>query len=220
MNALSFSPTPQNFLQHPMLQTFLPEQYRKDLKLVHFQEGQAICHQDQELTVLTFVLEGKVKVVRKLFNGKEYILGIQGAPTLIGDIELLTGQTVVSSVIAIDETWCAQLPLLNKEALLADPLFLYRVGQGLATSLYQQNIQAAVNVGYSVKERLASHILSIEHDGYFQLELHILADSFGTSYRHLLRTIKELLTDGAIEKRGKSYFICQASQLENLRIHQ
>ncbi|MGZ7142626.1 Crp/Fnr family transcriptional regulator, partial [Streptococcus pyogenes] len=84
--------------------------------------------------------------------------------------------------------------------------------------LYLQNIQAASNIGYSVKERLATHILSIENEGKFQLELHLLPDSFGTSYRHLLRTIKDFLEEKTIAKERKNYHILQRKTLEKLRI--
>ena len=165
------------------------------------------------------MVKGKVKIVRRLFNGKDYILDISSQPNLIGDIELLTGQAIVSSVIALEKVWVVQLPLSNRQELLSDPTFLYMVGKGLASSLYQQNIQAASNIGYSVKERLATHILSIENQGHFQLELHLLADSFGTSYRHLLRTIKDFLEKKIISKQGKNYQICDRKILEKLRIH-
>ena len=171
------------------------------------------------MTALSLVVKGKVKIVRRLFNGKDYILDISSQPNLIGDIELLTGQAIVSSVIALEKVWVVQLPLSNRQELLSDPTFLYMVGKGLATSLYQQNIQAASNIGYSVKERLATHILSIENQGHFQLELHLLADSFGTSYRHLLRTIKDFLEKNIISKQGKNYQICDRKTLEKLRIH-
>lgn len=206
------------YLASPQIRQVFPESYRSQLRLVSYEAGQAICQQEDQLTDLSLVLEGKVKIVRKLFNGKEYILDISSTPNLIGDVELLTGQQIVSSVIALEKVWVVQLPLHNRQELLKDANFLYKVGKGLATSLYLQNIQAASNIGYSVKERLATHILSIEHQDSFHLELILLADSFGTSYRHLLRTIKVFLEEKLIAKDGKNYQILQRKALEKLRI--
>lgn len=208
----------QKFLDSPQIHQVFPKSYHSQLRLVTYQAGQAICHQEDHLAALSLVVTGKVKIVRKLFNGKDYILDISSSPNLIGDIELLTGQRIVSSVIALEKVWVVQLPLHNRQQLLKDATFLYKVGKGLATSLYLQNIQAASNIGYSVKERLATHILSIENEGKFQLELHLLADSFGTSYRHLLRTIKDFLEEKTIAKEGKNYHILQRKTLEKLRI--
>lgn len=209
----------QDFLARPEIRQVFPDHYQKQLRLVVYGADEAICQQDDQLTALSLVVKGKVKIVRRLFNGKDYILDISTHPNLIGDIELLTGQAIVSSVIALDKVWVVQLPLSNRQELLSDSTFLYMVGKGLATSLYQQNIQAASNIGYSVKERLATHILSIENQGHFQPELHLMADSFGTSYRHLLRTIKDFLEKNIISKQGKNYQICDRKILEKLRIH-
>lgn len=208
----------QDYLTSPHIRQVFPESYHSQLRLVTYDSGEAICQQEDQLTALSLVMEGKVKIVRKLFNGKDYILEISESPNLIGDIELLTGQEIVSSVIALEKVWVVQLPLHNRQELLRDATFLYMVGKGLATSLYLQNIQAASNVGYSVKERLATHILSIESENHFQLEINLLADSFGTSYRHLLRTIKDLLEKEIIGKDGKNYHILQRNALEKLRI--
>ena len=209
----------QDILARPEIRQVFPDHYQKQLRLVVYGADEAICQQDDQLTALSLVVKGKVKIVRRLFNGKDYILDISTHPNLIGDIELLTGQAIVSSVIALDKVWVVQLPLSNRQELLSDSTFLYMVGKGLATSLYQQNIQAASNIGYSVKERLATHILSIENQGHFQPELHLMADSFGTSYRHLLRTIKDFLEKNIISKQGKDYQICDRKTLEKLRIH-
>ena len=209
----------QDILARPEIRQVFPDHYQKQLRLVTYRADEAICQQDDQLTALSLVVKGKVKIVRRLFNGKDYILDISTHPNLIGDIELLTGQAIVSSVIALDKVWVVQLPLSNRQELLSDSTFLYMVGKGLATSLYQQNIQAASNIGYSVKERLATHILSIENQGHFQPELHLMADSFGTSYRHLLRTIKDFLEKNIISKQGKDYQICDRKTLEKLRIH-
>ena len=101
------------------------------------------------------------------------------------------------------------------EELLKDPLFLLKLGQGLAHSLYRQNLKAATNLSYSAKEQLATHILAVEHQGNFQLELATLADSFGISYRHLLRVIHGFIKAGIISKNKPNYQIINWKQLQD-----
>lgn len=205
---------PTEWVEDYQLEKIFPKHYFPYLKVLHFPAGTDICQQGQELTGIFYIVSGKIKIVRRLFNGKEHILAIQDKPTLIGDIELLTNQTVVSSVTTLENTWCLQLPLTNKKAeLLSDPLFLLKLGQGLAQALYTQNIRAATNISYGVKERLATHILAIEHHGQFQLELTTLADSFGISYRHLLRVISRFVKEGVIIKDKPHYHIANWQQL-------
>lgn len=201
------------------IESIFPKHYFDFLRLIKVPAGEIICHQDESLTALSYFVKGKIKIVRRLFNGKEYILDIQNHPTLIGNIELLTGSPTVSSVIALEESWIIQLPLKNHlNELLNDSTFLLKLGQGVAKALYSQNIKAATNLTYTVKERLATHILAIEEDGVFKPELSSLADSFGVSYRHLTRVLQELTQLGILEKQKPYYRITDRLQLEKWQI--
>ena len=112
----------------------------------------------------------------------------------------MTNQPAGSSVIALEEVQAVQLPLNNKEELLKDPVFLYQIGRNLAMALHKQGITASTNASYSVKERLATHILNSEEENIFQFSPSIFASRFGTIYRHLQRVIKQYIDHGIIEK--------------------
>lgn len=200
----------------PQLDQVFPP-YLDQLQKVTFQKNDYICTQGKAITELTYILSGKVKIVRSLFNGKEHILEMLNQPQIFGDVELMTNQPAGSSVIALEEVQAVQLPLNNKEELLKDSVFLYQIGHNLAMALHKQGITASTNASYSVKERLATHMLSIEEEGVFQLSPSILAASFGTSYRHVQRVIKQFIDQGIIEKEAfKTYRILQRQTLEKL----
>lgn len=204
---------------HQELENIFPHYYFDKLNCNKIPAGQAICQQGEQLTKLTYFVKGKIKIVRRLFNGKEHILDIKNQPTVIGDIELFTNQLVVSSVVALEDSYVIELPLeVIQKKLLSDSTLLLKLGQGLAQALYHQNIRASTNLSYTVKERLSTHILAIEHDGEFCLELATLADSFGISYRHLIRVIHELIHANIISKEKKRYRILQRQKLETWRI--
>ena len=201
----------------PQLDQVFPPPYLYQLQKVTFQKNDYICTQGKAITELTYILSGKVKIVRSLFNGKEHILEMLNQPQIFGDVELMTNQPAGSSVIALEEVQAVQLPLNNKEELLKDPVFLYQIGHNLAMALHKQGITASTNASYSVKERLATHMLSIEEEGVFQLSPSILAASFGTSYRHVQRVIKQFIDQGIIGKEAfKTYRILQRQTLEKL----
>ena len=129
----------------------------------------------------------------------------------------MTNQPAGSSVIALEEVQAVQLPLNNKEELLKDPVFLYQIGRNLAMALHKQGITASTNASYSVKERLATHILNSEEENIFQLSPSILASGFGTSYRHVQRVIKQFIDQRIIEKEAfKTYRILERQTLEKL----
>lgn len=198
-----------------MTRSFHP--YLNQLQKVTFQKNDYICTQGQAITELTYILSGKVKIVRSLFNGKEHILETLNQPQILGDVELMTNQPAGSSVIALEEVQAVQLPLNNKEELLKDPVFLYQIGRNLAMALHKQGITASTNASYSVKERLATHILNSEEENIFQLSPSILASRFGTSYRHVQRVIKQFIDQGIIEKEAfKTYRILERQTLEKL----
>ena len=202
---------------HPQLEQVFSAPYLSQLQKVTFQKGNYICTQGQDITELTYILSGRVKIVRSLSNGKEHILEMPQQPQLLGDVELMTNQLAGSSVIALEEVQAAQLPLNNKEELLKDPVFLYQIGRNLAMALHKQGITASTNASYSVKERLATHILNSEEENIFQLSPSILASRFGTSYRHVQRVIKQFIDQGIIEKEAfKTYRILERQTLEKL----
>ena len=207
----------RNHTIHPQLGQVFSASYLSQLQKVTFQKGDYICTQGQAITELTYILSGRVKIVRSLSNGKEHILEMPQQPQLLGDIELMTNQLADSSVIALEEVQAVQLPLNNKEALLKDPVFLYQIGRNLAMALHKQGITASTNASYSVKERLATHILNSEEENIFQLSPSILASRFGTSYRHVQRVIKQFIDQGTIEKEAfKTYRILEKQTLEKL----
>ena len=207
----------RNHTIHPQLEQVFSASYLSQLQKVTFQKGDYICTQGQAITELTYILSGRVKIVRSLSNGKEHILEMPQQPQLLGDVELMTNQLAGSSVIALEEVQAVQLPLNNKEALLKDPVFLYQIGRNLAMALHKQGITASTNASYSVKERLATHILNSEEENIFQLSPSILASRFGTSYRHVQRVIKQFIDQGIIEKEAfKTYRILERQTLENL----
>ena len=207
----------RNHTIRPQLDQVFPHPYLNQLQKVTFQKNDYICTQGQAITELTYILSGKVKIVRSLFNGKEHILETLNQPQILGDVELMTNKPAGSSVIALEEVQAVQLPLNNKEELLKDPVFLYQIGRNLAMALHKQGITASTNASYSVKESLATHILNSEEENIFQLSPSILASRFGTSYRHVQRVIKQFIDQGIIEKEAfKTYRILERQTLEKL----
>lgn len=120
----------ENYCQDYCLETIFPKHYFKDLQVITLTAGQPVCKQGEQLEYLHYIVKGRFKIVRRLFNGKEHILDIKTKPTLIGDIELLTNRQIVSSVIALEDLTVIQLSLKGrKEKLLTDATFLLKLSQ-------------------------------------------------------------------------------------------
>lgn len=206
----------QKYFKKYNIERFFPPSYCKFLILGEFQRGEVICQQGQKLGGLYFFAEGKIKIVHTLANGKENILDIREKACIIGEIEFMVDQPVVSSVVALKKTRVVYLPTEGRrEELLQDAKFLYNVSRWLAEELYQLDISSTVNVIYSVKERLALHIMAKQRDGRFSLELGTLADSMGTSYRHLLRVINQFIEEEVIKREKNYYQVLDFRKLNN-----
>ena len=98
---------------HPQLEQVFSAPYLSQLQKVTFQKGNYICTQGQDITELTYILSGRVKIVRSLSNGKEHILEMPQQPQLLGDVELMTNQLAGSSVIALEEVQAAADDVLS-----------------------------------------------------------------------------------------------------------
>lgn len=197
------------------VENFFPDYCVSHLQLLLFDKGETLCTQGHALNHLYVTLTGSVKIMRRLADGKEHILETHRGSTLVGDIEFLTNELAVASVIMLEESYVVQLSLSQKERLLNDATFLYQLGNRLASNFYQQNIRTTTNISYSVKERLATYILEVaDQDGNFTLDLSLLADVFGTSYRHMHRVLNQLVTIGCFERTAfKRYHILDKNKL-------
>ncbi len=205
----------KQYLTEDPLKDFLPKQYQDFLFLAEYRSGEPICQQGASLETLYFFVHGKIKIIRTLPSGKEYVLDIRENPCILGEIEFMTLQPLVSSVVTMKKSLVIHFPIAGRrETLMHDAGFLYRIGRCLALELYQLDAIASVNVLCTVKERLGMYILSVQKDGWFSLELSALADAFGTSYRHLLRVVNLFLEKGFIEKVKNTYHILDEAGLK------
>ena len=68
-------------------------------------------------------------------------------------------------------------------------------------ALHKQGITASTNASYSVKERLATHILNSEEENIFQLSPSILASRFGLAIVMYSESSNNLSTRELLKKR-------------------
>ena len=69
--------TLEKYIQEYQLERIFPKHYFDKLQIRELAAGDAICHQGEALTALSYFAKGKLKIVRRLFNGKEHILDIK-----------------------------------------------------------------------------------------------------------------------------------------------
>ncbi len=72
-----------------------------------------------------------------------------------------------------------------------------------------------INLSLNLEDRVSSYILSIEQNGYFEINLKELSDILGTTYRHLLRILKKFKEMNIISSNGNVYHIEDKEKLSN-----
>lgn len=202
------------------------ESFLERLELVKFNQMEYLCHEEEKLTHLIFLVEGKAKVFRTLANGKSMLISFYEPFEVMGELELLEGRRASSNVQALSNCYALALDMEMARAKLGEDLtFLKFTCRMLAEKLHDLGSSSSVNLYYPLENRLASYILiaaiSIHKEGekeekLFNENLTHLSELMGTSYRHLLRTLNGLCQKKVIKKVEKGYLILSEEMLEEL----
>ena len=108
-----------------------------------------------------------------------------------------------------------------KDNIMNDPKFLYPMLVQVAKKLSHTTIAQAMIATYNLENRLSSYIIhtaSEKFDGklVFNENLVETAELLCTSYRHLLRVLKEFCDRGVLENNKSEYVITDRDKLIEL----
>ena len=198
----------------------------EELELIKFNRAEYLCYEEEKLTHLMFLVEGKAKVFRTLANGKSMLIAFYEPFEVMGEVELLEERTASCTVQALANCFVLAMNMSTARARLEeDPIFLKFACRMLAEKLHQLGSSSSVNLYYPLENRLASYILITavtlkgangKEEKLFNENLTHLSELMGTSYRHLLRTINGLCQKNVITKVEKGYLILSEERLEAL----
>jgi CRP-like cAMP-binding protein len=187
------------------------------LEVVHYRSGEHICRYGDSLTHIYFFLTGKAKVYSLLSNGKSYLHTFYNQFEIIGDVEFVNHLSIKTNIQAITEVYCLLLPLNQcHDTLYNDCKFLRAACSHLANKLDITGQLNSHNLLYPLDERLAAYIINSTTNDLFSENLTYLSELLGTSYRHLLRTLKFFCEKGYLKKEKYGYKIIAPSQLSDL----
>ncbi|NMH68138.1 Crp/Fnr family transcriptional regulator [Bacillus sp. RO3] len=215
---------------HPYIEEFelgalFPEGFRKHLKVYSFEKGDVLFSTGEELDDLYFLTEGKIKIFTHTPEGKLLINRFKRPPALIGDVEYSKGTAVLNSVEAVTDGVFLSVAFSDLARLEQEhPAIMRFLFDTVAHKFYTESHITSMHMLYPVEVRLASYLLSISEAGegtMFHQEMHTsnlmeLAEWIGTSYRHLNRVLKKMVTDGLIERVNGSITIKDLEKLSVL----
>ncbi|WP_180272607.1 cyclic nucleotide-binding domain-containing protein [Konateibacter massiliensis] len=187
------------------------------IELVLFKKGEHLFKYGEPLAYICFFISGRAKVYSLLANGKHFLHTFYHQFELIGDIEFVNRLDIRTNVQALTEVYCLLLPLNECHARLYDDRkFLRAACSHLASKLDSREQLNSHNIFYPLEERLASYIINTSDGLVFHENLTSLSELLGTSYRHLLRTLKDFCDRGYLEKENGVYKITAPNALKTL----
>lgn len=214
------------FIQkHKINEHFSPEHwelYHNAMMLVLFTKNEYIFSNTKNTLFLYFFVDGRIKVMANLSNGKRQLLYIYTKGGVIGDLEMFEMGNPYTSVEVIAKTYCVAMNLaITKDFLLKDSVFLLYMMKNLAYKLSRSSSNGALLMYYALENKLCSYINASAADfqgskRVYTESLSETAEALGTSYRHLQRTLKSLCEKNILEKQGKHYIINDEKKLTDM----
>ncbi|HNW87007.1 MAG TPA: helix-turn-helix domain-containing protein [Candidatus Limiplasma sp.] len=197
----------------------LPSLANYPLESERFTAGDSLAVAGEPLTRLSFVLEGFATVHNRTENGRAVLLREDERMPLIGELELLMNLPVYTSdVRATAKGAMLAIPLSAavREQIFTDAALLGLLGRVVAKKLERTSRLATQDRLYPVANRLAAYLLYIQQNRRAEVNLTRLSELMGTSYRHLLRTIREFCENGWIAHEGGGLHILNEAELARL----
>ena len=180
-----------------------------------FEQREFLSHAGEPLKSIYFIISGKAKVFITLSGGKQLLLAHFTTKGMIGDIELVTNKPVnYTTIQAVSDLKCITIPLdIYSSELKANNRFINIVAKELAEKLTQRVINSAITTLHPLETRLCAYIAQSSVNGIFRETLTDVAVMLGTSYRHLLRCLKNLSAAGILCKEHSGYRIIDQKSL-------
>ena len=176
--------------------------------------GKGIAEKDLGLSLIHIF--SQCKKVEDIFRAKAagkiaWVPCIEGAQPIeneVDRIDILYGLGIRQLGVCL--LYTSRMELCRKQ-LLEDVKFLrfvtYWMAQHVRENAFRHN---------PLEVRTAKFILQVAQGDIFRFNLSQCADILETSYRHLLRVIKQMCTVGLLERKGNGYRILNREELTRL----
>lgn len=192
-----------------------------EMELLKFNKGDVIINTNEVMEYFYFLVKGSVKVYAVTETGKALSLKFYIVGETLGDLELATGDKTSCNVEALEDCIFVVVKLERLKSFYKDdPEFYKYIARKLAEKLINSTSKSKLNLLSSLETRVSEYLMTISKDqneDTFKLNKFVdLAELFGTSYRHLLRTFANLEKKGIIKRNRNIVTIIDMAKLREI----
>lgn len=188
-----------------------------NFELFLFKKGELLLQAGGHSNFIYFLVEGKIKIYNYSLDGKIIFLSQLEPFQIIGEIGSLWDWEALANVEARSKVYCIGIQLDKyRELLLTDKIFLRFLCHKLALKIISTDMYHSTTIIDSLENRLASVILKNADENLIKPNLTEWSELLCTSYRHLLRNLKDFCNRGILEKQGKKYLILDLETLKKM----
>jgi CRP/FNR family transcriptional regulator len=196
-------------------------------RLQLFERGDEVFQEGDEPHVFVTIVEGRVKIYKRLASGKDLILQIFGVGDPLGAVAVYEGRPYPASAQAMEPTTCLLLPRQAFFSLLEQsPLLVRGVLSGLTLRLIELTERLTELTGSGVEARLARLFVKLgeqfgqERPGGvfvpFPLSRQELADMTGTTIETCIRIMSRWGQDEVLATERDGFLLMNRRVLEEL----
>jgi CRP-like cAMP-binding protein len=190
------------------------------------QRGDVLWRGGEHPIAFTILRSGLVKIVRRMPNGRDAIVGVFGPRESIGEVALVRSTAYPADAIVCSET--STIVQIPREAFLAwtgtSPAAATRMAEVLADRLHTMQATFAVLSAGSVESRLATLLLDLAErfgdeieDGSTLVPIALsrqeLANLVSTSQETAIRVMSRWQKGGVLETRPDGFVLRDLPQL-------
>jgi len=200
------------------VQRELLEPIVKESNVRELQRGDFLFSEGDDANDLFIVLEGRVAIANRSFDGRESVVALMEAGDLFGEMPLFRPDGRSADARVLENSSVVVIPYAPVKSLyLKNPELLWRIVDMLAERLKVMDVALADSMFLDVTGRTAKRLLELAgDDDEFELPVtqEELAGMIGASRERVNKSLASFIKLGWLTQKGEKYIILDRKQLE------
>ena len=182
------------------------------------QRGDMLFSEGDEANDLYIVLEGRVAIANRSFDGRESVVALMESGDLFGEMPLFRPDGRSADARVLENSSVVVIPYVPVKSLYQEhPEMLWKIVDMLAERLKVMDVALADSMFLDVTGRTAKRLLELAGtDEEFELPVtqEELAGMIGASRERVNKSLASFIKLGWLTQKGEKYVILERKQLE------